>query len=875
MADWQRLSGSEVLDKFKVTKERGLSNSVANKKLEANGKNSLVEKKKKSILLRFLNQFSDFMVIILLIAACISIVTSIIEGDTDYIDAIIILSIVVVNAIIGVVQECKAEKAIEALKKLSSPKAEVIRNSRKISILSENLVPGDIIVLSTGSLVPADCRLLETYNFKVEESSLTGESSAVLKDADVICSPNVSLAEMRNMAFSGSTVSSGRAIAIVVETGMNTQVGKIAHMINTEDSPQTPLQLKLQKMSQYLGTGALIACLIIFILGLFQKIPPLEMFMLSISLAVAAIPEGLPAVVTIVLAMGVRRMAMNRAIIRKLPAVETLGSANVICSDKTGTLTQNKMTVTTLADYNGKVNFSSSKGSEILELASLCNNATLENKKGAFKSKGDPTETSIILAAAKVGKFKYDLDKMFVREREIPFDSSRKLMTTIHKLNNGKYRIITKGAPDILLNKASNYSDGKLNNTIKNNILKENEKMAQEALRVIAVCYKDVDRIPSSISDIESNLTFVGLIGMIDPPRPQVKRAVKECLKAGIKPVMITGDHIVTAKAIASEIGIFRHGDKSMTGEQLQKISQRELERDIFKYSVFARVSPEHKVRIVKAFQKNKAVVAMTGDGVNDAPALKAADIGCAMGLTGTDVAKGAADMILTDDNFSTIVEAVKQGRGIFDNIKKTIHFLLSSNIGEIITVMTAFLLRLPTPLLAIQLLWVNLVTDSFPALALGVEPVDEDIMSQKPIGVNEGLFSSKIWRRIALEGAFIGGISILAFTIGRVFFDKGFDPFIGRTMAFTVLSLSQIVHSFNVRSQESIFKTGVFGNPKMILSFIACFILQISVVSIESISTVFKTAQLNDIQWIIVLLLSFSPILLVEIEKLISKKEK
>lgn len=870
--NWHNLNAQDVLKKFKVNQDIGLNNvSVAQK--QANfGKNILKEKKSKGILAKFFEQFSDFMVIVLLIAAAISFITSAVEGSKDYIDSIIILFIVVMNAIIGVVQENKAEKAIDALKKLSSPKANVIRGGKKVIVPSEELVPGDILLLHTGDLVPADARLIESYNLKAEESSLTGESLPVEKDASKTFSVSSNLGEQRNMVFSTSTITAGHAKAIVVETGMNTQVGKIAGMIINENSFQTPLQLKLEKTSKILGICAIAICAVIFVLGVVEKIPPLEMFMIAISLAVAAIPEGLPAVVTIVLAMGVRKMAANRAVIRKLPAVETLGNATVICSDKTGTLTQNKMTVTQICDEDGKINFSSELGQKILTLGALCNNASVSYAKKEFHAIGEPTESALVLAAAENGKVKAELDKKFPKKHEIPFDSERKLMTTVHQLDNGKLRIITKGAPDFLLERSSFCNGKPLSDNLKRKIKIQNENMAKSALRVLAIAYKDVDNIPNSQNEIENKLNFCGLIGMIDPPRPQVKMAVNECKNAGIKPVMITGDHIATAKAIANNLGILSGGDKAISGTQLEKMSQADLEKNIFDYSVFARVSPEHKVRIVKAFKKHGETVAMTGDGVNDAPALKAADIGCAMGVSGTDVAKNAADMIMTDDNFSTIVEAVRQGRGIFENIKKSVHFLISTNIGEIITVLTAFLLNLPSPLLAIQLLWINLVTDSFPALALGVEPVDENIMTHKPQGKNAALFSKNSWRRIVVEGCFIGAISILAFTIGRVFFDVSKTPIVGRTMSFAVLSLSQLVHSFNIKSEKSLFKINIFSNMKLIYSFILGTILQVAVISVPSLSVIFKTANLNLSQWLIVSLLSLSPLLIVELEKFLSR---
>lgn len=869
--DWQSLTKEECIKELNTDSRKGLSARQVQKNSIEYGKNELTQKRKTSLFRRFLAQFSDFMVIILLIAAAISFVTSYIKKDNDYIDSIIILIIVIINAVIGLVQESRAEKAIEALKKLASPQAEVMRSGRRVVVDSVKLVPGDLTLLNTGDLVPADMRLLESHNLKAEESALTGESLPTEKNAELTFSASTPLGDRRNMLFCGSSISEGRGIGIVVATAMNTQVGKIAHMINAEESPQTPLQRKLAQTGKFLGTGALLICLIIFIMGLFQKVNPLEMFMISISLAVAAIPEGLPAVVTIVLAIGMRRMAAKRAIVRRMPAVETLGSASVICSDKTGTLTQNRMTVVELADLDGKPALSSAQGEMMLNLASLCNNCTIVNGKAY----GGPTEAAFLMAASKT---KEELEKHFPRIGEIPFNSNRKMMTTIHKMGTNQYRIITKGAPDLLLNICSfclsNYAAIPLTPSQRNIILHKNEEMASRALRVLGVAYRDVSAVPKNNERIESELTFCGLIGMIDPPRPQAADAVRQCKKAGIRPVMITGDHIATATAIAKQIGIIGSSDSAMTGAQLDKTDQKELERKIYQYVVFARVSPEHKVRIVKAFQAHGEVVAMTGDGVNDAPALKAADIGCAMGISGTDVAKAASDMILTDDNFATIVSAVREGRGIYENIKKTIHFLISCNIGEILTVFVAFLLRLPTPLLAIQLLWVNLVTDSLPALALGVEPIENDIMQRRPAKQNESVFAGGMGYNILVEGCLIGSLALLAYTIGRIFFDIDKTlPIIGRTMAFAVLSLSQVVHTFNMRSPHSIFKTGVFKNPKLLFAALTCIVLQTSVIVIAPLSRIFKTAPLDLKQWWIVILLSLVPLLVVETEKIIFNK--
>ena len=769
--DWHSMNYREICKNLDTDIKKGLSSEQVNSRLEKYGKNTLTQKKKQSVFMKFLSQFKDFMVLILLIASGISFATAFLSGDGDFIDPVMILIIVILNAVVGTVQECRAEKAIDALKKLSAPHTKVIRNGRLITIPSDELVKGDIISFESGDLICADCRIIESSSLKAEESALTGESVPSDKHYENIFPKDTPIADRNNMLFSSTFITSGHGKAVVVETGMDTQVGKIAEMIDSEETPDTPLQKSLAKTGRILGISAVIICVVIFVLGIIQKIPPLEMFMISISLAVAAIPEGLPAVVTIVLALGVRKMALHRAIIRHLPAVETLGSASVICSDKTGTLTQNKMTVVNVSSSNGTVNANSADGMFILSLASLCNNSVISGNK----IDGDPTETAIVTACSKVGKDKNNLDREFPRVHEIPFSSKSKRMTTVHKLNTGGYRVIVKGACDVLLSLCTRSAKG--GTVDKSRITSINNSLAQQAMRVIAVAYKDCQTMPKE-SEVEKDLIFCGMIGMTDPPRPQAKSAVAMCRKAGIHTVMITGDHIITARAVAKEIGIYKDGDRAVTGSELDLIPQNELERDIYKYTVFARVAPEHKVRIVKAFQSRGAVTAMTGDGVNDAPALRCADIGCAMGISGTDVAKNSADMILTDDNFSTIVEAVEQGRGIFENIRKTVHFLLSSNIGEILTVLCAFLCRLPSPLLAIQLLWVNLVTDSLPALALGVEPSDPDIM-KKPSDTKKSIFSGGAGRNIIIEGCFIGALAFLAFTIGRVFFDTSGEPVI------------------------------------------------------------------------------------------------
>ena len=655
------------------------------------------------------------------------------------------------------------------------------------------------------------------------------------------------------MVFMGSTVVNGHAKVVVTEIGMDTKVGKIANMLIESEAPETPIQKKLNQVGKILGVICLIICLVIFVIGIIKKIPPMEMFMTSVGLAVAAIPEGLPAIVTIMLSLGVTKMAKRNSIIRKLPAVETLGSSNVICSDKTGTLTQNKMKVVEIKAENP--NFA-------MELATMCTDSKIENNNGKVEVVGEPMENALIEVAYKNKLDKMQLYQAMPRVNEIPFDSTRKMMTTIHKLENGKYRVITKGAPDVLLNRCIG--------TQKEKILRENEKMANKALRVISVAYKDIESLPNKISSetVENQLKFVGLIGMIDPPREGVKEAVETCKKAGIKTVMITGDHIATAKAIAEKIGIYTKRDKAITGEELDKLKQETLEKEIQNYTVFARVTPEHKVRIVKAWQKNGAVVAMTGDGVNDSPALKSADIGIAMGKGGTDVAKNAADMILVDDNFVTIVDAVKQGRNIYDNIRKAIHFLIATNIGEIVTIFMGLVLGLQSPLLAIQLLWINLVTDSLPAIAIGLEPPEKDIMERKPVDSKKGIFADGLWSKIILEGIMLGMLTLIAFSIGN----KYYGVEVGRTMAFISMGLLELVHSFNIKSEKSIFKTGILENKFLIGSFVLGLLVQTIVVVIPALANIFDVVSLNSTQWLITLAISLLPIPIIELQKRINR---
>ena len=892
---WQSLNLSEVKQKLKTNYQYGLTNEEVDRRFQKYGENKLEDKPKEKLIVKFFKQFNDFMIIILIIAAIVSAIIEVMQGSDDFLDSIIIIAIVIFNAVMGIVQEAKAEKSLEALKKMTAPVVRVRREGRIRQIESSALVPGDIVVLEAGNFVPADCRLISCVNLKTEESSLTGETIPIEKNASMVLEEKCGIGDCFNMVFATTVIVNGHGEAVVTETGMNTKVGKIAKMIITNEAPETPIQRKLGEVGKTLGLACLGICALIFFIGIIKKIPPIEMFMTSVGLAVAAIPEGLPAIVTIVLSIGVTKMAKKNSIIRKLPAVETLGSSSVICSDKTGTLTQNKMQVVQvltpnlnssvgqLKEFNDirknkEVNNSNTEIQNIessftIELATMCTDVEISYDNGSANITGDPTEVAIVEECYKLGKTKKNLYNQFERIHDIPFDSSRKMMTTIHRIGN-RYRIITKGAPDVLIKRCSKYffsnQISSLNMSTYRLIEQQNEKMAQNALRVIAVAYKDVDVLPQKIESnyIENDLIFTGLIGMIDPPREGVKEAISTCRSAGIKTVMITGDHITTANAIATELGILRKNDLSITGAELDRLPKDEFKKNIMKYSVFARVTPEHKVQIVKAFQGTGAVVAMTGDGVNDAPALKNADIGIAMGQNGTDVAKNAADMVLTDDNFVTIVEAVKYGRTIFNNIRKAIHFLIATNVGEIVTIFLGLLIGMRSPLLAIQLLWINLITDSLPAIALGLENPEKNIMSEKPRNPKKSIFADGLWGRIIVEGSMIGILNLFAFTIGKSFY--GLE--VGRTMAFVSLGLLELVHSFNIRTEESIFKTGLLQNKYLFLAFLGGAFLQTVVVVVPQLAGIFKLTNLSISQWIQTIGISLLPIVLMEIQKVVNQ---
>ena len=880
MEKYYKKSIDEVQEELNVNLNKGLSSDEVEKRLAEYGENRLTAKAKKSLLTLFVEQFKSFMVLILLVAAAVSGVMGVLHNE-GLLDAYIILGILIVNAIIGVVQERKAESSLEALNKMSSPHSKVFRNGEVAEISAVEIVPGDIVVLDTGDIVPADLRLTEIANLKIQESSLTGESVPVLKNTKQLESDeDIPLGDRENMAFSTGMVTYGRGRGIVVATAMNTEVGKIADMLQHTESTETPMKQRLEQLGKVLGYAALAICALIFVVGILYGNPVLDMFMMAVSLAVAAIPEGLQVISTVVLAMGVQRLAKQNAIVRTLPSVESLGSATVICSDKTGTLTQNKMTVVEGWTSNGNIDFKLmeqqlQKEEETLLTASLlCTDAHLMIlDDGTTENSGDPTETAIVDVALKLGINKNEVEKKYSRVEEVPFDSERKRMATINKHPNGKLFVNVKGGLDEVLSVCSHILiDGEemreLTDEDVETINEQNNQMAQNALRVLAVAKKEIDSIPGQVTDesLEKGLTFVGMLGMIDPARPEVIDAVKKCRTAGIRPVMITGDHKITAVAIAEEIGLFNEGDKALTGSDLEKISDEELYRDVHKYSVYARVAPEHKVRIVKAWQSHGEVVSMTGDGVNDAPALKQADIGTAMGIVGTEVAKDASDVILTDDNFATIVLAIEEGRRIYDNILKSIQFLLSSNVGEVLLIFIASIFNLGNPLLPIHILWINLVTDSLPALALSVDPAEKDIMTRKPRNTQEGFFTKGMTWRIAYQGVTVGLISLVAYLLG--YHDGG--QVLGQTMAFAVLAFAQLFHVRNLHSiRRSSFRTNIFKNKALIGGIIVSAVMMLAVLLFPPFMKAFKLTAMDSIHWIYVLGLSLVPIVVVELFKL------
>lgn len=842
----------ERLEEFKSS-EQGLTQSEAEERIQEYGRNELQEEQGDSIIGIFFKNFKDVMIIILLIAAGLSAFLG------EYVDAIIILAIVIVNAIISTVQSVKAQKSLDALKQMSTPESVVLRNGKKVTIPSTELVPGDVVFIEAGNVIPADGRLLESVSLKVEESALTGESEPVEKDKDFYSDENLPIGDRKNMVFGSTTAVYGRGKFLVTNTGMSSEIGKIAFMLLSHEDDQTPLQRQLGRIGNFLAAVVVIVALGVFALGWYQGRDLLEMFMTSISLAVAAIPEGLPAIVTIVLALGVVRLSKKNAIIKNLPSVETLGSASVICSDKTGTLTQNKMEVT-------KAFLMGDDSTCLVEGMALCNDANYDANENAFI--GDPTETALLEFAVNMDKNIKNLEGEHPRVYEIPFDSNRKRMTTVHKQGEGFVQY-TKGGLDEVLSICNRISvDGEVRPITKEDkylIHEKHDEYAKEALRILALAYNESSNKEELVE--EENMIFMGLVGMIDPPRETTKDSIKKAKLAGITPVMITGDHLQTAVAIAKETEILDENTRAISGNELEKMTDEALEEQIADIRVFARVSPEHKVRIVKAWQKRGQTVAMTGDGVNDAPALKTSDIGVAMGVVGTDVSRQAADMVLADDNFSTIVTAVEEGRTIFDNIRRTVRFLLSCNFGEIVLIVAAIALGMDIPLIPIHILWVNLVSDSFPALALGIESREKDVMARRPRPQSEGILTPKSYFLLAIEGLLIGGLSFVAFRLGM---QTNLDT--ARTMAFATIAFTQLVHSFNLRSNMTLFSKGLFSNKYFIPAVLVSLILMLVTLLVPPVQEIFKTVNLSTENWLYVAGLSIIPLIFTELRKIFIK---
>lgn len=891
---WHSIEVNNLKDNLKTSLKDGLDSKQATNRLEEDGYNELEKEEGTTLWDRIVAQISDFLIIILIAAAVVSGLL----GET--VDAIVIIGIVIVNAVLGIIQESRAEKALEALQEMSAPEVNVIRDGKNLTIPSRELVRGDIILLKAGDFVPADVRIIESSNLKIDESSLTGESVPVDKEASGVLEGDTPLGDRSNSAYMGSVVNYGRGKALVVDTGMDTELGKIAGMIESYEEQKTPLQEKLEGLGKWLGLAVLGICALVFVLGLFRGQDVLEVFLTSVSLAVAAIPEGLPAVVTIVLALGMQRMVKRHAIVRKLLAVETLGTTTVICSDKTGTLTQNEMTVVSTYAGGKKIDVTGSgyepvgefkidgkqvKEKEIsdldllLKIGALCNDARLiketeEEDSAGWKIMGDPTEGALVVAAEKAGNNKSSLENKYTRIKELPFDSKRKRMTTINKyqINDAPYTAFVKGAPDVVLDLATYYREGgeikPLTLLKKQEILKVNSEMAGDALRVLAGAYKPLNQIPSKIEvdNIENGLVFVGLYGMIDPPREEVKDAVELCRKAGIKTKLITGDYADTALAVAKELEITGPEGVALTGTELEKMNDDELAERVEEVDVYARVSPEHKVRIVEALKKKGNIAAMTGDGVNDALALKRADIGVAMGITGTDVAKETAEMVLTDDNFASIVSAVEEGRVIYSNIRKFVYFLLSCNIGEIFLIFFSMLMGWPIPLVPVQILWVNLVTDAFPALALGMEEGEPHIMDMPPRDTDEPILNKVMKSGILIQGIFISLATLIAFYIGWKY-EGGVE--LGRTMALSTLITAELLRAFSSRSERySLFSIGIFTNRYMVGATILSFALLIVVLYIPFLSHIFEVTNLTFTNWGIIIGLGTLPLIAAEITK-------
>ena len=872
MTPFYNQSVEEVAQGLETDPSSGLKPEEIQKRIEKYGKNSLVQKKNRSFLAMFISQFKSFLIILLIIAAVISGIMGIKTGE-GLLDTYIIIGILLLNAFIGAYQELKAQKSLESLKKMAAPMAKVVRNGEPMVVNVEDVVPGDVVELEVGDIVPADIRITESYSMSVQESSMTGESVPVEKSPETLESEDIPLGDRINMAFSSGVVTFGHGKGIVVGTGMNTEIGKIADMLDKDSDTQTPMQVRLEKLGKVIGTAAVLICVVIFIIGILHDRPVISMLMVAVSLAVGAIPEGLPAISTIILSMGVRRMVKHNAIIRKLPSVETLGCTTVICSDKTGTLTKNQMTVVEEHAASGKLD-------RLVTISVLCCDAKeVKNSEGGIARVGDPTEIALIDLGAKNGVIKSELDAACPREGEVAFDSSRKRMSTINRMQDGTLQINTKGGLDEVLSVCTKIETAEGVRPITADDIASlqalNQKMADSALRVLAMAYRPTDKVSSEMEEVEKDLIFVGITGMIDPEREEVIGAIQECRDAGIRTVMITGDHKATALAIASKIGIYRDGDKAITGTELDKLSEEEFDANVEKYSVYARIAPEQKVKIVTAWQKKGQIVAMTGDGVNDAPALKQADIGVSMGITGTEVAKDASDMILSDDNFVTIVSAVSEGRRIYDNILKTILFLLSTNLGEVLLLFVTSILNMGIPLLPIHILWINLVSETFPALALSLDPAARDIMKKSPRGAGKQFMDKGMIWRISYQGVMMGAITLAAFLIGK---KMGAELFVGdaaaaealgQTMAFASLIAAKLVHAGNLHSNtESRFKFNPLQNKPLIFALFMSLAFSAAVLLIPAFAKAFGFAHLGCGQWLTILGLALVPLVVVEIFK-------
>ncbi|EMW5626957.1 TPA: calcium-translocating P-type ATPase, PMCA-type [Enterococcus faecalis] len=854
-----------VTKEVSVNTETGLTQQEAQQRLKENGRNQFEEAKKDSVLKKFIHSLSDFTTIILLVAAAISFYTAIVTEHGEYFEGILIIAIVIINAVLAIVQEGNAEKSLAALQDMNKQSSAVLRDGKVIEVDAEELVVGDVLVLEAGSMITADARLIQASQMRVEESALTGESEPVEKDPTYVGHDDDGLGDQINMIFKSCTVVNGRGRAVVTATGMNTEMGKIAGLLNNSDQQKTPLQKRLNQLGKRISLLALGAAAIVFIIGELQGEPLLEMFMTAVSLAVAAVPETLTVIVTLTLAYGVQKMAKKHAIIRRLPAVETLGTANVICSDKTGTLTQNKMRVRRVWHRGDEVTDTedamTDEAMEVLKMAALCTDVIVEKEGDELTVTGNPTEAAIVRAVEENYHTKEELEEKYPRIGEIPFDSERKMMTTVHQWGK-KYISITKGAFDVLLPR---FGFGDVDQAAI-----VNDRFGKRALRVIAVGYAVYDEPPKEITSeaLEKNLRLLGLIGMIDPPRPESKGAIARAKKAGIKTVMITGDHVVTASAIAKELGILKDKSEALSGSELKKMSDEELDKRVKDLSVYARVTPEDKIRIVQSWQRSGAVVAMTGDGVNDAPALKASDVGCAMGITGTDVAQGASDMILTDDNFATIVDAVAQGRAVYRNIRKAINFLLSCNISEIFIVLIAMLLGWGAPFTAVQLLFVNVVADGLPGFALGKEPAEKGIMDEAPIPKNEGIFARGLWQKIGINAAVFTVITLFGFYLGAFVPGVSNSYEVGQTVAFLILAYSSILHVFNVRSANSVFRVKLSSNKSLFEMVVLALLITTTIALLPFTQELFGLVHISLNHWMLAIFLSFVPIFVNEMIK-------